>query len=166
MNFFMTDFQGIKAIAALHKRGFLVCNWLFLNSLSQHLSALLTSNSAFWSSRNGKRSWSPSDFLFPSFNTLFIHPKNKIDRTLALALGFAGSFIEVPLNDLKSNGKHFIRWKIWLLVDIIFGSNCRIPGHSFICHWIRIVSIVLCLDLQSLPTYVSEADQSGRVFCS
>lgn len=28
----MTDFQGIKAIAALHKRGFLVCNWLFLNS--------------------------------------------------------------------------------------------------------------------------------------
>ena len=25
----MTDFQGIKAIAALHKRGFLVCNWLF-----------------------------------------------------------------------------------------------------------------------------------------
>ena len=31
----MTDFQGIKAIAALHKRGFLVCNWLFLNSISE-----------------------------------------------------------------------------------------------------------------------------------
>ena len=25
---------------------------------------------------------------------------------------------------------------------------------------------MLCLDLQSLPTDVSEADQSGRVFCS
>ena len=45
-------------------------------------------------------------------------------------------------------------------------SNCRIPGHSFICHWIRIASIVLCLNLQSLPTHVSEADQSGQVFCS
>ena len=45
-------------------------------------------------------------------------------------------------------------------------SNCRIPSHSFTCHCIRIASIVLCLDLQSLPTRVSEADQSGRVFCS
>ena len=33
-------------------------------------------------------------------------------------------------------------------------------------HWIRIASIVLCLDLQSLPTHVSDAEQSGRVFCS
>ena len=44
------------------------------------------------------------------------------------------------------------------------GSNFRIPGHSFTCHWLRITSIVLCLDLQSLPTHVSEADQNGRVF--
>ena len=31
-------------------------------------------------------------------------------------------------------------------------SNFRIPRNSFTCHWIRIASIVLCLDLQSLPT--------------
>ena len=31
------------------------------------------------------------------------------------------------------------------------GSNCRILGHSFTYHWIRIASIVLGLDLQSLP---------------
>ena len=29
-------------------------------------------------------------------------------------------------------------------------SNFRIPRNSFTCHWIRIASIVLCLDLQSL----------------
>ena len=43
--------------------------------------------------------------------------------------------------------------------------NCRIPCYSFTCHWIRIASIVLCLDLQSLPTHINEVDQSGRVFC-
>ena len=46
------------------------------------------------------------------------------------------------------------------------GSNFRIPRNSFTCHWIRIASIVLCLDLQSLPTHVSEADQSCGVFWS
>lgn len=40
-------------------------------------------------------------------------------------------------------------------------SHFRIPGHSFTCHWIRLMSIVLCLDLPSLPTNVSD-----RVFCS
>ena len=45
-------------------------------------------------------------------------------------------------------------------------SNFRIPRNSFTCHWIRIASIVLCLDLQSLPTHVSEADQSCGVFWS
>ena len=45
-----------------------------------------------------------------------------------------------------------------------FWSNFRIPRNSFTCHWIRIASIVLCLDLQSLPTHVSEADQSCGVF--
>ena len=48
----------------------------------------------------------------------------------------------------------------------IKGSNFRIPHKSFTCHWIRIASIVLCLDLQSLPTHVSEADQSCGVFWS
>ena len=47
---------------------------------------------------------------------------------------------------------------------IKFRSNFRIPRNSFTCHWIRIASIVLCLDLQSLPTHVSEADQSCGVF--
>ena len=47
-----------------------------------------------------------------------------------------------------------------------FWSNFRIPRNSFTCHWIRIASIVLCLDLQSLPTHVSEADQSCGVFWS
>ena len=47
-----------------------------------------------------------------------------------------------------------------------YGSNFRIPRNSFTCHWIRIASIVLCLDLQSLPTHVSEADQSCGVFWS
>ena len=45
-------------------------------------------------------------------------------------------------------------------------SNFRIPRNSFTCHWIRISSIVLCLDLQSLPTHVSEADQSCGIFWS
>ena len=49
---------------------------------------------------------------------------------------------------------------------IKFRSNFRIPRNSFTCHWIRIASIVLCLDLQSLPTHVSEADQSCGVFWS
>ena len=49
-------------------------------------------------------------------------------------------------------------WQDW--------SNFRIPRNSFTCHWIRIASIVLCLDLQSLPTHVSEADQSCGVFWS
>ena len=40
-------------------------------------------------------------------------------------------------------------------------SHFRIPGHSFTCHSIRLMSIVLCLDLPSLPTNVSD-----RVFCS
>ena len=40
------------------------------------------------------------------------------------------------------------------------GSNFRIPRNSFTCHWIRIASIVLYLDLQSLPTHVSEAEMS------
>ena len=35
-------------------------------------------------------------------------------------------------------------------------SNFRIPRNLFTCHWIRIASIVLCLDLQSLPTRVNE----------
>ena len=35
-------------------------------------------------------------------------------------------------------------------------SNFRIPRNLFTCHWIRIASIVLCLDLQSLPTHVNE----------
>ena len=56
-------------------------------------------------------------------------------------------------------------WCKFVFVNL-FGSNCRIPGHSFTCHWIRIASIVLCLDLQSLPTHVSEVDQSGWVFCN
>ena len=47
-----------------------------------------------------------------------------------------------------------------------FRSNCRKPGHSFTCHSIIISSIVLGLDLQSLPTHVGEADQSGGVFWS
>ena len=46
------------------------------------------------------------------------------------------------------------------------GSNFRIPRNSFTCHWIRIASIVLCLDLQSLPTHVSEAEMSCGVFWS
>ena len=37
-----------------------------------------------------------------------------------------------------------------------FRSNFRIPRNLFTCHWIRIASIVLCLDLQSLPTHVNE----------
>ena len=45
-------------------------------------------------------------------------------------------------------------------------SNFRIPRNSFTCHWIRIASIVLCLDLQSLPTHVSEAEMSCGVFWS
>ena len=56
----------------------------------------------------------------------------------------------------KINFKHWsIIWK---------RSNFRIPRNSFTCHWIRIASIVLCLDLQSFPTHVSEADQSCGVF--
>ena len=56
-------------------------------------------------------------------------------------------------------------------VDVVsdknrFGSNFRIPRNSFTCHWIRIASIVLCLDLQSLPTHVSEAEMSCGVFWS
>ena len=47
-----------------------------------------------------------------------------------------------------------------------FWSNFRIPRNSFTCHWIRIASIVLCLDLQSLPTHVSEAEMSCGVFWS
>ena len=35
-------------------------------------------------------------------------------------------------------------------------KNIRSPGSCV---------IVLCLDLQSLPTHVNEVDQSGRVFC-
>ena len=46
------------------------------------------------------------------------------------------------------------------------GSNFRIPRNSFTCHWIRIASIVLYLDLQSLPTHVSEAEMSCGVFWS
>ena len=45
-------------------------------------------------------------------------------------------------------------------------SGFRIPRNSFTCHWIRIASIVLCLDLQSLPTHVSEAQMSCGVFWS
>ena len=41
-----------------------------------------------------------------------------------------------------------------------------VPRNSFTCHWIRIASLVLCLDLQSLTTHVSEADQSCGVFWS
>ena len=52
--------------------------------------------------------------------------------------------------------RHLQRWR----------SNFRIPRNSFTCHWISIASIVLCLDLQSLPTHVSEADQSCGVFWS
>ena len=44
--------------------------------------------------------------------------------------------------------------------------NCRIPCHSFTCHWIRIASIVLSLVLESLTTHINEVDQSGRVFWS
>ena len=51
-------------------------------------------------------------------------------------------------------------------MGFIYWSNFRIPRNSFTCHWIRIASIVLCLDLQSLPTHVSEADQSCGVFWS
>ena len=43
-------------------------------------------------------------------------------------------------------------WRTYM----IFGSNFRIPRNLFTCHWIRIASIVLCLDLQSLPTHVNE----------
>ena len=50
--------------------------------------------------------------------------------------------------------------------QISLGSNFRIPRNSFTCHWIRIASIVLCLDLQSLPTHVSEAEMSCGVFWS
>ena len=46
------------------------------------------------------------------------------------------------------------------LFEVKIRSNCRIPSHSLTCHWIRIASIVLCLDLQSLPTHVSEAEKS------
>ena len=46
------------------------------------------------------------------------------------------------------------------------GKNINVCSNSFTCHWIRIASIVLCLDLQSLPTRVSEADQSCGVFWS
>ena len=45
-------------------------------------------------------------------------------------------------------------------------SNFRILRNSFTCHWIRIASIVLCLDLQSLPKHVSEAEMSCGVFWS
>ena len=38
----------------------------------------------------------------------------------------------------------------------IFRPSCRIPCHSFTCHWIRITFIVLCLNLQSLVTDVDE----------
>ena len=69
--------------------------------------------------------------------------------------------------------RKFVRW--WAcfpygvsssrkLRKIFTRSNFRIPRNSFTCHWIRIASIVLCLDLQSLPTHVSEADQSCGVF--
>ena len=44
--------------------------------------------------------------------------------------------------------------------------NCRIPCHSFTCHWIGIASIVLCLVLESFTSHVNEMNQSGRVFCS
>ena len=58
------------------------------------------------------------------------------------------------------------RKKVWISRLDKFWSNFRIPRNSFTCHWIRIASIVLCLDLQSLPTHVSEADQSCGVFWS
>ena len=60
----------------------------------------------------------------------------------------------------------FSFWLNNLYTEIKTGSNCRVPGHSFTCHWIRIASLILCLDLQSLPIHVSEADQSGRILCS
>ena len=44
--------------------------------------------------------------------------------------------------------------------------SCRIPCHSFKCHWKRITFIVLCLHLRSVPTHINEVDQSGTVFCS
>ena len=47
------------------------------------------------------------------------------------------------------------------LFEVKIRSNCRIPGHSFTCHYIRIASIVLRLDLQSLPTHVSEAEKAA-----
>ena len=61
---------------------------------------------------------------------------------------------------------------LWGKVKIFLDTICiseihfRIPRNSFTCHLIRIASIVLCLDLQSLPTHVSEADQSCGVFWS
>ena len=49
---------------------------------------------------------------------------------------------------------------IFTAISIVFyhkdWSNFRIPRNLFTCHWIRIASIVLCLDLQSLPTHVNE----------
>ena len=55
----------------------------------------------------------------------------------------------------------FSFWLNNLYTEIKPESNCRIPGHSFTCHWIR-----TALVLRLLPTHVSEADQSGWVFCS
>ena len=58
-----------------------------------------------------------------------------------------------------------ITWS-FMVQTLKIRSNFRIPRNSFTCHWIRIAFIVLCLDLQSLPTHVSEADQSCGVFWS
>ena len=66
--------------------------------------------------------------------------------------------------NVKSKGRSLVHQRILCLFS--FWSNFRIPRNSFTCHWIRIASIVLCLDLQSLPTHVSEADQSCGVFWS
>ena len=56
-------------------------------------------------------------------------------------------------------------WQTLAAISCVW-SNFRIPRNSFTCHWIRIASIVLCLDLQSLPTHVSEAEMSCGVFWS
>ena len=43
---------------------------------------------------------------------------------------------------------------------VFFGATSEYPA----THLIRVASIVLCLDPQSLSIHISEADQSGRVF--
>ena len=96
--------------------------------------------------------------LFPFFQCHMV-----LQDRLEKEKGFAKNAVESYVYDMR--GRLYDKLQKYITEEVTW-SNFRIPCNSFTCHWIRIASIVLCLDLQSLPTHVSEAEMSCGVFWS